>query len=71
MRDGRAAPSSKSVAANNLGLCANCTHARRITTDKGSLFLQCQLSFADQRFAKYPALPVLACSGFQARSRCE
>jgi len=47
----------------NLGLCRNCRHARRIESDRGSTFLMCKLSFEDARFAKYPRLPVLVCSG--------
>jgi hypothetical protein len=51
-----------------LGLCANCVHARSITSDKGSTFLQCSLSFSDPRFAKYPRLPVRVCSGWRERA---
>jgi len=40
-----------------------------ITSSRGSVFVLCQLSFVDARFAKYPALPVLACSGYQAAGR--
>jgi len=65
MQDGRAAPSPQSSLPNDLGLCADCTHARQITSDRASIFLQCQLSFTDRRFEKYPRLPVLKCSGYQ------
>jgi hypothetical protein len=51
--------------AGNPGLCADCVHARFITSEKGSTFLQCQLAFRDARFPKYPRLPVLSCSGYQ------
>jgi len=51
------------AAANDPGLCADCSHARRIASDRGMTFLQCQLSFTDPRFAKYPRLPVLICRG--------
>jgi hypothetical protein len=50
------------------GLCADCLHSRRIQSDRGSEFLLCQLSFTDQRFAKYPQLPVLSCSGYQKKT---
>jgi hypothetical protein len=53
---------------SGLGLCGDCLHAHRITTDKGSVFLQCRLSFTDPRFKKYAALPVLTCSGYEKRS---
>ena len=46
------------------GLCANCVHARLITSSKGSQFLFCQLSQSDPAFPKYPRLPVLQCSGY-------
>jgi hypothetical protein len=48
-----------------IGLCASCGHARRIQSDRNSVFWLCQLSATDPRFAKYPALPVLACPGYQ------
>ena len=50
-----------------LGLCASCVHARLITSDKGSTFLQCSLSFGDPGFVKYPRLPVRVCSGWDPR----
>jgi len=49
-----------------IGLCASCVHARRIQSDRHSVFWLCQLSATDPRFAKYPALPVLACPGYHA-----
>jgi hypothetical protein len=57
-------PRLKSGTLSNTGLCADCIHSRRITSDKGSVFIQCQLSFTDSRFPKYPRLPVLNCSGY-------
>jgi hypothetical protein len=55
---------SQATATENPGLCGECVHARRIESDRGSPFYQCQLSFTDPRFAKYPRLPVLVCSGY-------
>jgi hypothetical protein len=49
------------------GLCGNCRHARRIKSDRGSIFFMCELSFEDSRFAKYPRLPVLVCSGYRPK----
>jgi len=46
------------------GLCAECRNARRIRSDRGSVFLLCELSASDPRFAKYPRLPVLQCAGY-------
>jgi hypothetical protein len=34
-------------------------------SDRASTFLQCQLSFTDPRFEKYPRLPVLKCNGYR------
>src|SRR5256885_15080854 len=47
-----------------LGLCLDCENARVIETPRASKFYQCQLSFRDQSFPKYPRLPVVECSGY-------
>jgi hypothetical protein len=47
-----------------VGLCADCLHARQISSSRGSHFLLCQLSQSDAQFPKYPHLPVLTCSGY-------
>ena len=49
------------------GLCENCCHVRRIESDKGSVFIRCELSLVNPNFAKYPRLPVLICSGYEAK----
>ena len=49
------------------GLCERCNHACRIESDRGSIFFRCELSFEDSRFAKYPRLPVLVCSGYRPK----
>jgi hypothetical protein len=36
-----------------------------VTSGRGSQFILCELSRADQRFARYPRLPVLSCEGFE------
>jgi hypothetical protein len=48
------------------GLCEDCTHARRIESDRGSVFFLCQLALKDRRFKKYPRLPVLSCAGYES-----
>ena len=48
------------------GLCAGCAHARVVTSARGAAFVLCGLSRTDERFAKYPRLPVLACTGYEA-----
>lgn len=50
------------------GLCENCMHARRIESDRGSVFFLCRLALTDPRFQKYPRLPVLSCLGFEKKS---
>jgi hypothetical protein len=47
------------------GLCATCRHARRIVSGKGSVFWLCRRSETDPAFPRYPALPVLACTGYE------
>ena len=49
------------------GLCESCRHARRIESDRGSVFYLCELSTSDPRFPKYPALPVIRCSGYKSQ----
>ncbi|MGB8116837.1 MAG: hypothetical protein WCF22_23870 [Candidatus Sulfotelmatobacter sp.] len=63
--------SKKGFDALNAGLCADCAHAAYIESDKGSVFLQCQLSFTDPDFAKYPRLPVLVCKGYVQKTKRE
>ncbi len=48
-----------------IGLCALCHYARVIQSAKGSKFVMCNLAKTDQRFNKYPALPVMACFGYE------
>lgn len=47
------------------GLCADCIHAQRIRSDRGSEFILCGLSATDPSFAKYPRLPVVECPGYK------
>ena len=61
-----AAPDAKLDEA--LGLCANCIHARTISSAKGSQFLLCQLSQSDPTFPRYPRLPVLRCAGYKPKT---
>jgi hypothetical protein len=54
-------------AAARAGLCADCVHARRIESARGSAFYLCELSASDPSYAKYPSLPVLQCVGYEQR----
>jgi hypothetical protein len=50
------------------GLCANCVHARRIESARGSIFYLCERSASDPAFPKYPQLPVIECSGHTTKT---
>jgi len=54
-----------------LGLCGHCQHAQRIESDRGSVFVRCQLGLRDSRFAKYPRLPVVGCAGYDEKTTDE
>jgi hypothetical protein len=47
------------------GLCADCRHAQKVVSDRGANFYLCKLSFGNPSFAKYPALPVRSCAGYE------
>jgi hypothetical protein len=47
------------------GLCATCRHVAIMRSDRGSIFVRCALSETNPRFAKYPRLPVLECTGWK------
>ena len=47
------------------GLCDSCRHQRVIANTRGSEFSLCERSKTDERFPKYPRLPVRRCSGYE------
>lgn len=47
------------------GLCSRCVHARLIVSGRGSRFVLCEQSRTNDHFPRYPALPVVACTGFE------
>jgi len=51
------------------GLCSECANARRVESERGSVFVMCQLSATDANFPKYPRLPVFSCAGYSRRER--
>ena len=53
------------------GLCAKCSHARIVRSDRDSMFYRCQLALSDPSFPKYPKLPVLTCRGFEVLKQSE
>jgi hypothetical protein len=58
--DGQAEPQARHEA----GLCARCVHMDVVTSNRGSRFYLCRLSFTDPAFPRYPPIPVVACAGF-------
>ena len=51
----------------NAGLCDTCTHQKLIRSGRGSVFSMCLLHKTDERFPKYPRLPVERCAGYERR----
>ncbi|HYH46655.1 MAG TPA: hypothetical protein VEG34_13300 [Thermoanaerobaculia bacterium] len=49
------------------GLCDACRHQQLVPNTRGSVFSLCRLSRTDERFPRYPRLPVAACPGFARR----
>jgi hypothetical protein len=49
------------------GLCDSCLHQKIIRTSRGGEFSMCERSKTDERFPKYPRLPVLECPGYERR----
>jgi hypothetical protein len=48
------------------GLCASCRHHRIVETRRGSRFVLCARSRTEPDFPRYPALPVVACRGYES-----
>jgi hypothetical protein len=49
------------------GLCDSCRHQKIVRSGRGSVFSMCERSKTDERFPKYPRLPVLECPGYERR----
>jgi hypothetical protein len=49
------------------GLCDRCLYSKRVESARGSVFRLCLLHDRDERFAKYPRLPVVRCAGYAQR----
>jgi hypothetical protein len=50
---------------DDVGLCLTCRWMRAVTNRRGSTFFRCGRADTDPRFARYPALPMLACIGYE------
>ena len=51
-----------------VGLCDSCRHQRVVRNTRGSVFSLCQRSREDDRYPRYPRLPVLICPGHETRA---
>ncbi len=51
-----------------VGLCLDCRYARVVESERGGRFYLCRRSETDRGFRKYPPLPVLRCSGYEAKA---
>jgi hypothetical protein len=47
------------------GLCDTCAHQRIVKNTRGSTFSMCERSKTDEKFPKYPRLPVRECRGYE------
>jgi hypothetical protein len=50
------------------GLCDSCRHQKLIRNTRGSTFSMCERSKTDERYPKYPRLPVVECAGWERRA---
>jgi len=55
----------------SVGLCLTCSFARVVTSRRGSAFYRCLRAETDARFARYPALPVRTCAGYDPKAHGE
>jgi hypothetical protein len=47
------------------GLCADCSHAKRIESSRGSIFYLCRRAEREPAYRKYPQVPVTNCAGYE------
>ena len=51
------------------GLCDSCVHQKLIRSGRGSVFSMCLRSKTDERFPKYPRIPVESCPGYERKRK--
>jgi len=51
---------------SNVGLCADCQFANVQRSERGSEFWRCRRADTDERFPRYPPLPIRECAGYAA-----
>ena len=57
------------MSVTRFGLCDSCRHQRIVRSGRGSVFSLCERSKTDDRYPKYPRMPVLACPGHEPHER--
>jgi hypothetical protein len=62
---------SGSLTCVKAGLCDTCKHQKLVKSGRGSVFSMCLLHKTDDRFPKYPRIPVERCSGYEKRELSE
>jgi hypothetical protein len=50
-----------------VGLCDSCRHQQVVRNTRGSSFSLCRRSRVDERYPRYPRLPVRSCPGHEPR----
>ncbi len=50
-----------------VGLCESCRHQQVVRNTRGSSFSLCGRSREDERYPRYPRLPVTSCPGYERR----
>lgn len=50
------------------GLCDTCRHQRIVRNTRGGAFSMCERAKFDERYPKYPRLPVERCPGWERAS---
>jgi len=53
--------------ASTAGLCDTCRHQRIVRTTRETSYSLCERSREDERYPRYPRLPVTRCSGYEPR----
>jgi hypothetical protein len=55
------------MATERFGLCSACAHQKLVRSGRGSEFSMCTIGLRDPDWPKYPRMPVLRCSRYEAR----
>jgi hypothetical protein len=61
----------RSAEVRQAGLCASCVAAQRVESSRGSVFWLCGRAATDDRFPRYPRLPVITCIGYERTEKPE